>query len=111
GKFDRARFEALAPDDHRKTNPDFLEPQFSATLELVEDSKKITQRNGRTCSELAISWVLRRPEITAAIVGARSPQQIIETAPAADWEISEKDIKQIELLLNQHRAKLDDRQR
>ncbi|MHC4440852.1 MAG: aldo/keto reductase, partial [Planctomycetota bacterium] len=34
GKFDRARFEALAPDDHRKTNPDFLEPQFSATLEL-----------------------------------------------------------------------------
>ena len=111
GKFDRARYEALAPDDHRRTNPDFLEPKFSATLELVEDLKKIAERNGRTCAELAISWVLRRHEVTSAIVGARSPSQIKETAPAADWELSEKDIKQIEQLLNQHQAKLDDRQR
>jgi len=109
GKFDRARFEALAPDDHRRMSPDFLEPQFSATLELVEDLKKIAGRNGRTCAELAISWVLRRPEVTAAIVGARSPQQIIETAPAGDWKLSERDIKQIEQLLNQHQAKLNDR--
>jgi len=111
GKFDRACYEALAPDDHRRTNPDFLEPKFSATLELVEDLKKIAERNGRTCAELAISWVLRRHEVTAAIVGARSPSQIKETAPAADWELSDKDIKQIEQLLNQHQAKLDDRQR
>jgi aryl-alcohol dehydrogenase-like predicted oxidoreductase len=106
GKFDRARLEALAPDDHRRKSPDFLEPQFSATLELVEDLKKIAGRNGRTCAELAISWVLRRPEVTAAIVGARSPQQIIETAPAADWDLSEKDIDQIERLLAKRQAKL-----
>jgi aryl-alcohol dehydrogenase-like predicted oxidoreductase len=106
GKFDRARLEALAPDDHRRKNPDFLEPQFSATLELVEDLKKIAGRNGRTCAELAISWVLRRPEVTAAIVGARSPQQIIETAPAADWDLSKKEINQIEQLLAKRQAKL-----
>jgi aryl-alcohol dehydrogenase-like predicted oxidoreductase len=106
GKFDRARLAALAPDDHRRTNPDFLEPQFSATLELVKDLKKIAGRNGRTCAELAISWVLRRPEVTAAIVGARSPQQIIETAPAADWNLSEKEINQIEQLLAKRQAKL-----
>jgi aryl-alcohol dehydrogenase-like predicted oxidoreductase len=106
GKFDRARYEALAPDDHRKTNPDFLEPQFSATLELVEDLKKIAERNGKTCAELAISWVLRRPEVTAAIVGARSPQQIIETAPAADWSLSKKDIEDIEQLLAKREAKV-----
>jgi len=109
GKFDRARLEGLAPDDHRRTNPDFLEPQFSATLELVEELKKIAERNGRTCAELAISWVLRRPEVTAAIVGARNPQQIIETAPAADWGLSEKDIEQIEQLLEKRQAKLKDR--
>jgi aryl-alcohol dehydrogenase-like predicted oxidoreductase len=87
-------------------SPDFLEPQFSATLELVEDLKKIAERKGRTCAELAISWVLRRPEVTAAIVGARNPQQIIETAPAADWELSEKDIKQIEQLLAKRQEKV-----
>ncbi|MBN2591934.1 MAG: aldo/keto reductase [Sedimentisphaerales bacterium] len=106
GKFDQARFDALAPDDHRRFSPDFLEPQFSATLELVEDLKKIAGRNGRTCAELAISWVLRRDEVTAAIVGARSPQQIIETAPAADWELSKKDIEEIERLLAERDAKV-----
>jgi aryl-alcohol dehydrogenase-like predicted oxidoreductase len=106
GKFDKARLDALAPDDHRRTSSDFLEPQFSATLELVEDLKKIAGRNGRTCAELAISWVLRRPEVTAAIVGARSPQQIKETAPAADWNLGEKDIEEIEQLLAERDAKL-----
>ena len=106
GKFSQARLAALAPDDHRRANPDFLEPQFSATLELVEDLKKIAERNGRNCAQLAISWVLRRPEVTAAIVGARSPQQIIETAPAADWNLSEKDIEEIDRLLAEHQAKV-----
>ena len=109
GKFDRARFEALAPDDHRRMSPDFLEPEFSATLELVEDLKKIAERNSRTCAELAISWILRRPEVTAAIVGARSPQQIIETAPAANWNLGEKDIEEIEQLLSKRELKVKSR--
>ena len=109
GKFDAERVVNLPEGDHRKVNPDFLEPQFSATLDLVEELKKIAERNGRTCAELAISWVLRRPEVTAAIVGARRPQQIIETAPAADWNLSKKDIKQIEQLLAKRDAKVKSR--
>jgi aryl-alcohol dehydrogenase-like predicted oxidoreductase len=109
GKFDAERTANLPEGDHRKVNPDFLEPQFSATLEIVEELKKIAERNGRTCAELAISWVLRRPEVTAAIVGARRPSQIIETAPAADWNLSKKDIKQIEQLLAKRDAKVKSR--
>ncbi|MGE5296837.1 MAG: aldo/keto reductase, partial [Solirubrobacterales bacterium] len=73
GKFNVERLAALAPDDHRRRSPEFQEPQFSATLELVEGLKKIAERNGRTVAQLAVSWVLRRPEVTAAIVGARRP--------------------------------------
>ncbi len=79
---------------------------MSATLELVEGLKKIAERNGRTCAQLAISWVLRRPEVTAAIAGARRPNQIIETAPAADWNLSENDIEEIEQLLAERQAKV-----
>ncbi|HLB74605.1 MAG TPA: aldo/keto reductase [Sedimentisphaerales bacterium] len=55
---------------------------------------------------MAISWVLRRAEVTAAVVGARSPAQIEETAPAGDWSLSEKDIKEIEVLLAERQAKI-----
>jgi aryl-alcohol dehydrogenase-like predicted oxidoreductase len=50
--------------------------------------------------------VLLRPEVTAAIVGARRPSQIIETAPASDWNLSKKDIDEIERLLAERQKKL-----
>jgi len=107
GKFDAERVANLPEGDHRKANPDFQQPQFDATLQLVEQLRPIADRKGRTLAQLAISWVLRRPEVTAAIVGARKPSQITETAPAADWELSEKDTKEIEQLLSERQAKLN----
>jgi len=106
GKFSHERLAALAPDDHRRRMPEFQDPPFSASLELVEGLKKIAQRHGRTVAQLAISWVLRRPEVTAAIVGARRPSQIAETVGAADWNLSHKDIDEVERLLAERSAKL-----
>jgi aryl-alcohol dehydrogenase-like predicted oxidoreductase len=109
GKFSAEKLAGLPIDDHRRRNPDFHEPGFSATMELVEHLKEIAGRGGRTCAQLAVSWVLRRPEITAAIVGARRPEQIKETAPAGDWNLSQEDITEIENLLREHQAKLNSR--
>jgi aryl-alcohol dehydrogenase-like predicted oxidoreductase len=107
GKFDAKRVANLPEGDHRKVNPDFQQPQFDATLQLVKQLRPIAERNGRTCAQLAISWVLRRPEVTAAIVGARRPDQIVETAQASDWNLSEEDIDQIEQLLAERQAKIE----
>lgn len=107
GKFTPERLAELALDDHRRKNPDFHEPKFTATLQLVEHLKKIAERNGKTCAQLAVSWVLRRSEVTAAIVGARKPGQIAETVRASDWDLSEKDIEEIETLLAERRAKIN----
>jgi len=106
GKFSQERLAALAIDDHRRRNPDFHEPQFTATLQFVDKLKRIAERNGKTCAQLAISWVLRRPEVTAAIAGARRPNQIEETVPASDWNLSQKDIEEIEQLLADRQAKV-----
>jgi aryl-alcohol dehydrogenase-like predicted oxidoreductase len=107
GKFNPERLANLPEGDHRKTNPDFQQPQFGATLELVEQLKKIAEHSGRTCSQLAISWTLRRSEVTAAIVGARRPDQITETAAASDYVLSPEDIEEIEKLLAERQAKID----
>jgi aryl-alcohol dehydrogenase-like predicted oxidoreductase len=56
---------------------------------------------------LAISWVLRRPEITAAIVGARRPEQIAETSIASDFQLSTEDIQEIERLLAERQEKVN----
>ncbi len=53
GQFSHERLSALAPDDHRRRMPEFQDPAFSASLELVEGLKPIAQRQGRTVAQLA----------------------------------------------------------
>ena len=106
GKFSVERLASLPADDHRKRHRDFQEPQLSATLELVDGLDRIAERNGKTCAQLALSWVCRRSEVTAAIAGARRPDQIIETAPASDWNLSAEDVREIEQLLAERQAKV-----
>ncbi len=99
GKFTRERVEKLSEKDHRSRDPKFHEPLLSINLRLVDGLRPIAQRHGRTVAQLAIAWVLRRPEVTAAIVGIRRPDQIETTAAAADWRLSDEDIQQIDQLL------------
>lgn len=102
GKFSRERFQKLPEDDHRRRDPLFLEPKLSANLELTEKLRLIAEKQGRTVAQLAIAWCLRRPEVTSAIVGARRPSQIEETAPAAEWELSAEELAAINGLLENH---------
>jgi aryl-alcohol dehydrogenase-like predicted oxidoreductase len=106
GKFSQERLAGLPLDDHRRRKPDFHDPQFTATLQLVDQLRPIAERNKMTLAQLAISWVLRRSEVTAAIVGARRPQQIAETYAASDLELSHEDIEQIEQFLSERLEKI-----
>jgi aryl-alcohol dehydrogenase-like predicted oxidoreductase len=104
GKVTRQWIAQLAPDDHRRNDPQFQEPLLGANLELVESLRAIATRHAKTIAHLAIAWVLRRGEITAAIVGARKPSQIAETIGAAEWELSSEEIVEIETLLEKRAA-------
>ena len=106
-KFSQERLAGLPLDDHRRRKPDFQEPQFTATLQLVDRLRPVAERNDITLAQLAISWVLRRSEVTAAIVGARRPEQIAETAKASDWKLADEDIEEIEQLLAERQKKLN----
>lgn len=99
GKFTRERVQNLPEDDHRRRDPRFQEPELSANFKLVEELRLLAEKSGRTVAQLAIAWVLRRPEVTAAIVGARRPSQIEETVVAGDWTLSKEQIAAIDLLL------------
>ena len=99
GKFSARRVADLASDDHRLRDKNFLEPRLSINLKFVEGLKPIAQRNGLTLAQLAIAWVLRRREVTAAIVGARRPEQIAETIKAADGALGDENLAEIEGLL------------
>jgi aryl-alcohol dehydrogenase-like predicted oxidoreductase len=74
-----------------------------AVLQKVEKLRPIAERNGLTMSQLALAWVLRRPEVSSAIIGATRPEQIEENVNAADVRLSDTDLHEIETILSQQR--------
>lgn len=99
GKFSEDRMESLAEDDWRHRNRHFVQPEFSVNLELVERLRRIARKLELSVPQLAIAWTLRRPEVTSAIVGARRPDQIEETAAAGNVELGKEVVAEIERLL------------
>jgi len=106
GKITRERVANFPEDDHRRNDPDFNEPLISFNLELVDKLVPIARKHNKTLAQLAIAWVLRRPEVTSAIVGARRPDQIAETVLAGDWILPQEDIDTIEKLLAEREQKI-----
>lgn len=101
GAFSQERLASLDMEDWRRKDRSFKEPLFSKTLELVERLKPIAQRHQRTLAQLAVTWVLRRPEVTSAIVGARRPTQIEDTAQAGNWQLTADEVHEIETILQE----------
>lgn len=93
-----------AANDHRHGDPQFNEPLLSRNIELAQGLGEIAHRYGRNAAELAIAWVLRQPQVTAAIVGARKPGQLRETVGGGELVIKPEDLARIEALLAKRTA-------
>ncbi|TVR59007.1 MAG: aldo/keto reductase [Spirochaetaceae bacterium] len=101
GAITKERVANFPESDHRRRDPMFNEPKFSAISAFVEKLGAIAAEYDRTAAQLALAWVLRLPEVTSAIAGARRAGQITETAQAGDWTVPDDALQRIEPLLEQ----------
>ena len=95
GAMTRERVAAFAPDDWRRRSPDFREPRLTRNLGLQELLARIGKRHGHPAAVVALAWVLRRPEVTGAIVGARRPSQVDGYAAALEFRLPAEEIDEI----------------
>lgn len=107
GKLTRERLESMGKEDWRThADPEFQGVRLQVNLELVDKLKPIADRLECTLSQLAIAWVLRRSEVTAAIVGARRPAQMEESVLAANVNLPAEVQEEIGTLLADRDAQL-----
>ena len=96
GAMSRERIEGLPDDDWRRRAPPFRDPQLSENLELIERLGVVAERHDTTPGAVAVAWTLRNPAVNAAIVGFRRPTQVDSIAVAANLELDEEDVAEIE---------------
>jgi aryl-alcohol dehydrogenase-like predicted oxidoreductase len=70
-----------------------------ATLERVQRFVTVAEEAGHTPSQLALAWVLREPNVAAAIIGASRPEQVFENAAAADVKLGADTLAAIDAAL------------
>jgi len=71
----------------------------AALLEKVQRLHAVAAEQQCTMSQLALAWVLRRPEVTSCIIGATRPQQVAENAEASGIKLDEATVQRIQDVL------------
>ena len=88
--------------NHPVVSPLQTEQGFSNFLTFQSELDAVARQFGRTVGELATAWVLRRPEISSAIVGARKKGQISEISQVADRPLREEEETLVERALSRY---------
>ncbi len=88
------------PQDSRAARYEWLRERLTSdVLSKVRQLTELAHDLGLTMAQLALAWVLRRPEVSSAIIGASRPQHILENVKAVDVTLSEDVLERIETIL------------
>jgi aryl-alcohol dehydrogenase-like predicted oxidoreductase len=68
-------------------------------LERVQELRPLAEECGASMAQFALAWVLRNPNVSSAIVGATSPEQITSNVGALEIVISDDVAAKAEAIL------------
>lgn len=94
-RFSAERVASMAEDDWRHHSAEFNSPNLERNLALRDALRPIAHRHGTSIGAVAIAWTLSWPGVTAAIVGARGPEQVDGWIDAAKLELTPDDLGEI----------------
>src|SRR6185295_15124293 len=84
-----------AEDKNSTINARNLAPKV---LSAVDALGKIAKARKQTMAQLALAWVLRRKEVTSALIGVRTVEQLKDCLGALDnLEFTDKELKAIDM--------------
>ena len=89
----------FADSDFRKSNPRFLEPNFSANEARVAQFRAFAREHGWSTAALALAWTLHRCTHIIPIPGTRTAAHLEEDAKAAEIILTSEDMAEIERIL------------
>lgn len=98
GKMTRERVENFPASDSRTRDRHFKEPELTKNLRFQDLCAEIASEHDVPTPVVSIAWTLYDQNVTAAIVGARRPDQVDDIIPAMSFRLSDADYGRIEAL-------------
>nr|MDQ3007812.1 aldo/keto reductase [Chloroflexota bacterium] len=84
-----------------KTERVWLTPDHvKENLPKVEKLNEFAQQRGQSLAQMAIAWILRKPAVTSALIGASSVEQLEDNlASLNNLKFSDEELDRIEEIL------------
>ncbi len=100
----------FSPDDHRAFNRNgesfdkgetFSGVPYDIGLEAVDALKELLPE-GLTMPQFALAWILRHPEVSCAIPGGKTPEQVTQNAASSGIRLSDEVMFQVEAIYDKY---------
>jgi L-glyceraldehyde 3-phosphate reductase len=84
-----------------KTERVWLTPEdVKQNLPKIQKLNKIAGQRGQSLAQMALAWVLRKPQVTSALIGASSVKQLEDNLVALNYlQFAEEELQAIEVAL------------
>ncbi|MGE0503340.1 MAG: aldo/keto reductase [Rhizobiaceae bacterium] len=90
GKYDQ--MSRFPPSDRRSRLPHFDARQWERNRRILGALEEVAKRRGVTTAQVALRWVLDCSMVDMAVVGGRSPDQVVANAAAETWMLEADEV-------------------
>lgn len=88
------------PKGSRGETSSYVQRYFTPrNFAIVEKLETFAKEHGRTLAELAVAWLMARPQVSSVITGVTSVEQLDANMRAADWDLTPEDTAAIDAIL------------
>ncbi len=84
------------PEGARRASFDFPAVDKARAFRCIDAMRPIAQRLRVSVAQVALAWLLSRPQVSTVIVGAKTPEQLADNLGAARLELSFEDLAALE---------------
>jgi aryl-alcohol dehydrogenase-like predicted oxidoreductase len=70
-----------------------------ANFDMLDRLENFAAERGHPMVELAISWLLAKPQVSSVIAGATTPGQLQANAKAVEWHLTSEDTEEIDRIM------------
>ena len=87
------------PGDGRAKYPMFQGDEWDRNQAFLDTLRELSKQLNRSVTEIVINWTIHQSNISSALCGAKRPYQIVDSAQAMTFRLSEEALQVIEQAL------------
>ena len=88
--------DGKGPEGARRASFDFPVVDKARAFAVVDAMRPIAARHQASVAQVALAWLLGRPQVSSVIIGAKTPEQLTDNLGACAIELSAEDLQALE---------------